>query len=141
VCQADVIRCKMSSPGLIPRSATHRSIPSFETFARMSEDIDQETLARTHTKLQTDWPRSHSNSTWPTAQATKRMRWRRKLLNSRKPCGIGGLSPTLPQSAVCTKSGILNFTLDGVTFVPTMRKPFDVFAEGLNSEKSRGNEL
>jgi hypothetical protein len=33
----------------------------------------------------------------------------------------------------------LNCKLDGATLVPEMRKPFDVLAEGLLSEKSRGN--
>lgn len=33
----------------------------------------------------------------------------------------------------------LNCRLDGVTLVPEMRKPFDVVAEGLLSEKSRGD--
>jgi len=31
----------------------------------------------------------------------------------------------------------LNCTLDGVTLVPEIRKPFDVLAEGLLSENSR----
>ncbi|RIK77749.1 MAG: hypothetical protein DCC68_16710 [Planctomycetota bacterium] len=35
----------------------------------------------------------------------------------------------------------LNCTLGGVTLVPTMRKPFDVLAEGLVSEKSRGERI
>ena len=35
---------------------------------------------------------------------------------------------------------ILNWTLDGVTHCPEMRKPFDVLAEGLLSEKSRGDK-
>ena len=33
----------------------------------------------------------------------------------------------------------LNWLLDGVTLVPTMRKPFDVLAEGLISKESRGD--
>ncbi len=33
----------------------------------------------------------------------------------------------------------LNCTLGGVTLVPTMRTPFDVLAEGLLSEESRGD--
>ena len=35
----------------------------------------------------------------------------------------------------------LNCRLDDVTLVPTMRKPFDVLAEGLISEKSRGERI
>ena len=31
----------------------------------------------------------------------------------------------------------LNFSLDGVTLVPTMRKPFDMLAEGLDFKNSR----
>jgi hypothetical protein len=34
----------------------------------------------------------------------------------------------------------LNCTLNGVTLVATMRKPFDVLAEGLVSENSRGDK-
>ncbi|MBX3451324.1 MAG: hypothetical protein KF777_17280 [Planctomycetaceae bacterium] len=34
----------------------------------------------------------------------------------------------------------LNCTLDGVTLCPEMRKPFDVLAEGLVSENSRGDK-
>ena len=34
----------------------------------------------------------------------------------------------------------LNCWLDGATLVPTMRKPFDILAEGFVSEKSRGDK-
>ena len=33
----------------------------------------------------------------------------------------------------------LNFSLDGVTLVPAMRKPFDMLAEGLDLKNSRGD--
>jgi hypothetical protein len=33
----------------------------------------------------------------------------------------------------------LNFSLDGVTLVPTMRKPFDLLTEGLSVPLSRGD--
>ena len=35
----------------------------------------------------------------------------------------------------------LNCRLDGVTLVPTMKKPFDVLAEGLISKNSRGGGI
>ena len=35
----------------------------------------------------------------------------------------------------------LNCTLDDVTLVPTIRKPFDVLAEGLISKNSRGDKI
>ena len=35
----------------------------------------------------------------------------------------------------------LNFHLDDVTLVPTIRKPFDVLAEGLDSDKYRGDRI
>jgi len=35
----------------------------------------------------------------------------------------------------------LNLTLDGVTLVPEMRKPFDMVAEGLLVSSSRGNRI
>ena len=33
----------------------------------------------------------------------------------------------------------LNWRLDDVTLIPTMRKPFDILAEGLISQQSRGD--
>ena len=35
----------------------------------------------------------------------------------------------------------LNWTLDGATLVPEMRKPFDLLAEGLDLKDSRGGEI
>ncbi|HET9131743.1 MAG TPA: tautomerase family protein [Terriglobia bacterium] len=35
----------------------------------------------------------------------------------------------------------LNFTLDGATLVPEMRKPFDVLIEGLCVSSSRGDKI
>lgn len=35
----------------------------------------------------------------------------------------------------------LNLRLDGVTLVPTMRKPFDMLAEGLISKETRGDKI
>ncbi len=35
----------------------------------------------------------------------------------------------------------LNFSLDGVSLVPTMRKPFDMLAEGLDLKNSRGDRI
>jgi hypothetical protein len=35
----------------------------------------------------------------------------------------------------------LNWRLDDVTLIPTMRKPFDVLAEGLLSKESRGDKI
>ena len=108
---------------------------------RLSEEIDQETFARKHTelrdrlasiKLQLDaLDRSHEE-------------------NAELACKVFELSQTLRQQwptddndakrqileIVC-----LNCSLDGVTLVPTVRKPFDVLAEGLISEKSRGDGI
>ena len=36
---------------------------------------------------------------------------------------------------------LLNVILEQLTIVPTMRKPFDVLAEGLVSENSRGDRI
>ena len=35
----------------------------------------------------------------------------------------------------------LNFALNGVTLAPTMRKPFDLLAEGLISKDTRGERI
>ena len=35
----------------------------------------------------------------------------------------------------------LNFSLQGATLVPTMRKPFDMIAEGLSVHQSRGDKI
>jgi len=36
-------------------------------------------------------------------------------------------------------SKCLNFRLEGIALVPTMRKPFDVLAEGIDSAKHRSD--
>ena len=108
---------------------------------RLADDIDQDVFARKATeirdrlaaiKLQIDaLDRSHDE----TAELA---------------CKVFELSQTLRSQWVTAdyhaKRRILeivclNCTLDGATFVPTMRKPFDVLAEGLISEKSRGDRI
>ncbi|MCQ3921340.1 MAG: recombinase family protein [Planctomycetes bacterium] len=106
---------------------------------RLAEDVDQETFARKHTelrdrlasiKLQLDvLDRSHDETAELAAKAfelsqTLQEQWvtadytaKRRLLE-----------------IVC-----LNCRLEGVNLVPTMRKPFDVLAEGLDLSKSRGD--
>lgn len=108
---------------------------------RLSEDIDQELFAKKHTelrdrlasiKLQLDvLDRSHDETAELAAKVfelsqTLKEKWltadyatKRRLLE-----------------IVC-----LNSTLDGVTLCPEMRKPFDVLAEGLLSEKSRDDRI
>ena len=108
---------------------------------RLSDDVDQAVYARKSTeirdrlasiKLQLDAvDRSHDE----TAElATK----------------VFELSQTLREkwlTADCDEKRrileivCLNYTLDDVTLVLTMRKPFDVLAEGLVSEKSRGDKI
>lgn len=108
---------------------------------RLADDVDQETFARksmeirdrlASIKLQIDaLDRSHDE----TAELASR---------------VFELSQTLRQQWLTAdydaKRRILeivclNCTLDGVTLVPTMRKPFDVLAEGLISEKSRRGRI
>ena len=51
------------------------------------------------------------------------------------------LTADYPEKRRLLEIVFLNCTLDGVTLVPTIRKPFDVLAEGLLSEKSRGERI
>jgi site-specific DNA recombinase len=51
------------------------------------------------------------------------------------------LTADYPEKRRLLEIVFLNCTLDGVTLVPTIRKPFDVLAEGLVSEKSRGERI
>ncbi len=106
---------------------------------RLAEDIDQQTFARKHTeirdrlasiKLQLDvLDRSHDE----TAELASK---------------VFELSQTLRQQWLTADYAakrrildivFLNCRLDDVTLIPTMRKPFDVLAEGLLSKESRGD--
>jgi site-specific DNA recombinase len=108
---------------------------------RLAEDIDQETFARKHTemrdrlasiKLQLDvLDRSHDETA---ALAAK----------------VFELSQTLREQWVTADYAakrrileivFLNCRLEDVNLVPTMRKPFDVLAEGLISKNSRGERI
>src|SRR5208282_6574858 len=107
----------------------------------LSEDVDQELFAKKHTelrdrladiKLQLDvLDRSHDE----TAELA---------------CKVFELSQTLRQQWLVADYAakrrileivFLNCRLDDVTLVPTIRKPFDVLAEGLISKESRGDKI
>lgn len=108
---------------------------------RLGNEVDQETFAAKHTelrdrlssiKLQLDvLDRSHDETAELAAKVFE-------------------LSQTLQNTWVsadyATKRRILeivclNCRLDGVSLVPTMRKPFDVLAEGLDLAKSQGDRI
>src|SRR5262249_26380295 len=106
---------------------------------RLSEDVDQETFARKHTelrdrlasiKLQLDAvDRSHDETAELATKVfelsqTLRQQW---------------LTADYPEKRRLLEIVFLNSRLDGVTLVPTMRKPFDVLAEGLLLKNSRGD--
>jgi site-specific DNA recombinase len=103
---------------------------------RLSEDIDQETFARKHTEL-----RDRQASIRLQLDSVDRCHAETAELAAK----VFELSQTLRQqwlTADCLAKRrlleivFLNCRLDDVTLVPTMRKPFDVLAEGLISEKS-----
>jgi len=51
----------------------------------------------------------------------------------------GGLPPIATPRRRILEMACLNCKLDGATLVPEIRKPFDVLAEGLLSDNSRGD--
>jgi site-specific DNA recombinase len=53
--------------------------------------------------------------------------------------GVDRLGPDYDAKRLILEIVCLNCHLDGATLVPQIRKPFDVLAEGLLSEKSRDN--
>ena len=108
---------------------------------RLAEDIDQETFARKHTemrdrlasiKLQLDvLDRSHDETAELAAKVfelsqTLRQQW---------------LTADYAAKRRILEIVFLNCRLDDVNLVPTMRKPFDVLAEGLISKNSRDDRI
>jgi site-specific DNA recombinase len=106
---------------------------------RLAEDIDQETFARKHTemrdrlasiKLQLDvLDRSHDETAELAAKVfelsqTLRQQW---------------LTADYAAKRRILEIVFLNCRLEDVNLVPTMRKPFDVLAEGLLLKNSRGD--
>jgi site-specific DNA recombinase len=108
---------------------------------RIAEDIDQETFARKSTelrdrlaaiKLQLDVvDRSHDETADLAVKVfelsqTLREQW---------------LTADYSAKRRILEIVLLNCRLDDVNLVPTIRKPFDALAEGLLSEKSRGDRI
>lgn len=108
---------------------------------RIAEDIDQETFARKHTelrdrlasiKLQLDvLDRSHDETAELAAKVfelsqTLRQQW---------------LTADYAAKRRILEIVFLNCRLEDTTLVPTMRKPFDVLAEGLLTENSRDDRI
>jgi site-specific DNA recombinase len=108
---------------------------------RLADDIDQETFGRKHTelrdrlaaiKLQLDvLDRSHDE----TAELAA------KVFELSQTLKEQWLTADYAAKRRLLEIVFLNCVLDGVTLVPTMRKPFDVLAEGLLSEKSRDDRI
>ncbi len=69
----------------------------------------------------------------------KRRNGRPRCLNFRNLFAANGLPPIAMPSGIL-EIVCLNCHLDGVNLVPLIRKPFDVLAEGLLPEKSRGDK-
>lgn len=107
----------------------------------LAEDIDQDTFAKKHTelrdrlasiKLQLDAvDRNHDETAELAAKVfelsqTLRQQW---------------LTADYAAKRRILEIVFLNYRLDGATLVPEMRKPFDVLAEGLLSENSRGKRI
>jgi hypothetical protein len=107
----------------------------------MADDIDQETFARKHTelrdrlasiKLQLDvLDRAHDETAELASKVfelsqTLRQQW---------------LTADYDAKRRILEIVFLNCTLDGATLVPTIRKSFDVLAEGLLSTNSRGHRI
>ena len=106
---------------------------------RIAGEIDQDTFGRKHTemrdrlasiKLQLDvLDRSHDETADLAAKVfelsqTLRQQW---------------LTADYAAKRRILDIVFLNCRLDDVTLIPTMRKPFDVLAEGLLSKESRGD--
>jgi DNA invertase Pin-like site-specific DNA recombinase len=108
---------------------------------RLANDVDQETFARKGTeirdrlaaiKLQQDaLARSHDE----TAELASKVFELSQTLRSQ------WLTADYDAKRRILEIVCLNCKLDDVTLVPTMRKPFDVLAEGLVSEKSRDDRI
>lgn len=108
---------------------------------RISEEIDEATFARKHTEMRD--------------QLAKIKLQLDVLDRSRDETGelavkVFELSQTLQEQWLAADYSakrrileivFLNCRLDGVTLVPEIRKPFDVLAQGLVSEKSRGDRI
>ncbi len=108
---------------------------------RLGEDIDQETFAGKHTelrdrlasiKLQLDvLDRSHDE----TAELAS------KAFELSQTLGTAWLTADYATKRRILEIVCLNCRLDGASLCATMRKPFDVLAEGLDLAKSRGDRI
>src|SRR5262249_44756037 len=108
---------------------------------RLADEIDTETCAKKHTelrdglatiKLQLDAvDRSHNE----TAELATR------VFELSQTVRHQWLTADYPEKRRLLEIMFLNSRLDGVTLVPTMRKPFDVLAEGLVSKNSRADRI
>lgn len=108
---------------------------------RLAEDVDQDTFARKHTEL-----RDRLASIKLQLDVVDRSHDENADLASK----VFELSQTLQKQWVtadyAAKRRILeivclNCTLEGVNLVPTIRKPFDVLAEGLDLQDNQGDRI
>ena len=108
---------------------------------RLLDEINDETFAQKQTEL-----RDRIAAATLNVKATDRSRAEQadltlKVFELSQSLTTRWLAAEVAEKRQILELICLNFSLDGVTLAPTMRKPFDVLVEGLFVSSSRGDRI
>jgi site-specific DNA recombinase len=106
---------------------------------RLGDEIDEATFAEKSTELRDRIARLESEAA--SHSDKHRSDTAEKLFELSQTLTQKWLSANVRTKRRLLEIVCLNFSLDGVSLVPTMRKPFDVLVEGLSVPLSRGDKI
>ncbi|MDX1968587.1 MAG: recombinase family protein [Planctomycetaceae bacterium] len=107
---------------------------------RLLDEIEAETFAAKQAELRSKETRLQTQLEGQGRQQSERADLAVKVFELSQTLAEKWVTADIPEKRLLLEIVCLNWTLNDVTLCPTMRKPFDILAEGLLVSSSRGNK-
>ena len=108
---------------------------------RLLDEIEADTFAAKQNELRAKETRLLTKLEGFDRQQSERGELAVKVFELSQALGSKWLAADIAEKRLLLEIIGLNWTLDGVNLVPQMRKPFDLLAEGLLVQSSRGDRI
>jgi site-specific DNA recombinase len=106
---------------------------------RLLDEIESDTFAAKQAELRTKETRLQAQLEGKGRQQSEQADLAVKVFELSQTLATKWVAADIPEKRLLLEIVCLNWTLDGVSLSPTMRKPFDLLAEGLLVSSSRGD--
>lgn len=108
---------------------------------RLLDEIETETFTAKQTELRSKETKLQTQLEGLGRQSSEQAELAVKVFELSQALGEKWVAADIAEKRLLLETICLNWTLDDVTLVPEMRKPFDMLAEGLHVSSSRGDRI